>query len=68
MAASNTLLSLLFSGKPGGKAAPGKKRKGSSRDDLRTAMRDFHGAKDDDARVTALLNFTELSQDYQRED
>jgi len=45
-----------------------KKASGTSREDLKTAARDFANAKDDDARVDALLSFQELSRDYTPED
>ncbi len=59
------MLALLLGGKPGKKAGP--KPKGVSREDLKVAMRDFRGAEDDDGAVTALLNFTDLARDYERE-
>jgi hypothetical protein len=58
----------------GGKKPPvisSKKTKeqprGTSRDDLRSAARDFANAENDDARVDALLAFQDLSRDYERE-
>jgi hypothetical protein len=64
-----TGLSLLLGGKLFGKEAKPKekKRTGTSRNDLKVAMRDFRNAKDDDSAVDALLNFSELSRDYQRD-
>ncbi len=64
------MLALLI----GGKKPPASllqkkvsKPKGTSRDDLKTAARDFASAKDDDARVDALLAFQDLSRDYDRD-
>ena len=63
------ILALLIGGKkpPVGPLIKKEQPKGTSRDDLRTAARDFADAKDDDARVDALLAFQDLSRDYDRE-
>ena len=70
MAKASGMLALLIGGKkpPVSLAGPKKEKpKGTSRDDLRAAARDFAGAKDDDARVDALLAFQDLSRDYDQE-
>jgi len=71
MPKASGMLALLIGG---GKTPPvslaglkKKKTSGSSRDDLKAAARDFADAKDDDARVDALLAFQDLSRDYNRD-
>tara|TARA_B100000029_G_scaffold434022_1_gene447160 strand:+ start:780 stop:998 length:219 start_codon:yes stop_codon:yes gene_type:complete len=62
------MLALLIGGKKPPVSVLTKKKKAKtprvSREDLKIAARDFANAKDDDARVEALLNFQELSRDY----
>lgn len=65
MAGKPNMLALLLGGKPSGKGSAKPKPKGVSREDLKTAMRDFRNAADDDAAVTALMNFNDLVSDYQ---
>jgi hypothetical protein len=70
MAKASGMLALLIGGSkkpPVGMLKKKEQPKGTSRDDLRAAARDFAGAKDDDARVDALLAFQDLSRDYDRE-
>tara|TARA_R100000808_G_scaffold23190_1_gene51213 strand:- start:574 stop:786 length:213 start_codon:yes stop_codon:yes gene_type:complete len=64
------MLALLIGGKkpPASLLKKKTESRGASRDDLRAAARDFANAKDDDARVDALLSFQELSRDYNHED
>jgi len=73
VAKANGMLALLIGGgkKPPASLLSKKKKKetrGTSRDELKIAARDFANAKDDDARVDALLAFQDLSRDYERED
>jgi hypothetical protein len=66
MPKASGMLALLIGGKKPPVSLPKKKTKprGASRDDLKSAARDFANAKDDDARVEALLSFQELSRGY----
>lgn len=65
MAGKTNALALLLGGKfVPGKKAEAKKPKGTSRDDLKVAMRDFRNAKNDEAAIDAMLNFSELARDY----
>ena len=70
MSKSSGMLALLIGGKKPPVSLPKKKKKtrGTSREDLRIAARDFANAKDDDARVEALLSFQELSRGYNPDD
>jgi hypothetical protein len=63
------MLALLIGGKkpPASLLKKKTKPKGTGRDDLKAAARDFANAKDDDARVDALLSFQDLSRDYDRD-
>lgn len=67
MAKANGMLALLLGGgkTPLAGSAPAKSaRRGPSRADLKSAVRDFTNASDDDARLDALLSFQELARDY----
>jgi len=63
------MLALLIGGKkpPASLLKKKTKPKGTGRDDLKAAARDFANAKNDDERVDALLSFQELSRDYNRD-
>lgn len=68
MAPKPSMLALLL-GSPSKKQAPTpEKPKRVSREDLRVAMKEFRGATDDDAAVTALMNFQDLARDFHPDD
>jgi hypothetical protein len=69
MAGKASVLSLLLGGTAPKKVEPKEKKssRGTSREDLKVAMRDFRNAKDDDSALDAMLNFSELARGYEQE-